>query len=97
MFKFGDVCFGIGERHLFWFVPHHEVEWRVLLDGVGSLVVGKFCGREKVFPVFGVVGAEDVEVNLYFLVYPFCFSIGLRVISGAHGQFNTEYSPKFLE
>ena len=67
------------------------------MDGVGPLVVGEFCGRKKVFPVFVVVGTEYVEVDLYFLVYLFCFSIGLRVISGAHGQFNAEYSPKFLK
>ena len=70
MFKFRDICFGVGERHRFWFVPHHEVKWWVLLNGVGSLVVGKFCGRKKVFPVLGVVGAEYAEVDFCFLVYP---------------------------
>ena len=64
---------------------------------MGSLIVGKFSGGKEVFPIFRVIGAEDAEVDLYFLVYPFCFSISLRVVSSAHGQFNAKYSPEFLE
>ena len=55
------------------------------MDGMGPLVVGEFCGRKKVFPVLGVVGAEYAEVDFCFLVYLLSFSVGLRVIGGAHG------------
>ena len=95
--EFWDICFGVWEGHHFRFISHHKVEWRILLNGVGSLIVGEFSSGKEAFQIFRVVGTEHVEVDLHFLVYPLCFSIGLRVVSSAHGQFNAEYSPEFLE
>ena len=40
----------------------------------------KFGGGEEIKPGFGVVGAEDAEVRLYFLVGAFCLSISLGVV-----------------
>ena len=45
-----------------------------------SRVVLEFGGREEVEPTFGVVGAEDMEICLDFLVGVLRLSVGLRVV-----------------
>ena len=43
-------------------------------------VVLEFGGRKEVKPTFGVIGTEDTEICLDFLVGVLCLSIGLRVV-----------------
>ena len=41
----------------------------------------EFCGGEVLHPFCWVVGAEDVEIHLKFLIGSFSLSVNLRVIS----------------
>ena len=43
-------------------------------------VMVELGGREELHPFSRVIGAEDMEIGLKFLVGSFCLSIGLRVI-----------------
>ena len=43
-------------------------------------VMVEFGGGEELHPFSRVIGAEDAEIGLEFLIGSFCLSIGLRVI-----------------
>ena len=43
-------------------------------------VMVEFGGREVLHPFSRVIGAEDTEIGLEFLIGSFCLSIGLRVV-----------------
>ena len=59
--------------------------------------MGKFSIDKKLLPRFGVVSTEDSKVSFKFLVYSFRLSVSLRVVSGAHGEFDSEKSSPFLK
>ena len=50
----------------------------------------KFGGGEEVKPSFGVVGAKDVEVRLYFLVGAFRLSVRLGVVGSGESDVVSE-------
>ena len=50
----------------------------------------KFGSGEEVKPGFGVVGAKDVEVHLYFLVGAFCLSVSLGVVGSGESDVISE-------
>ena len=45
-------------------------------------VVVKFGRGEELYPFHRVIGAEDAEIGLEFLIGSFGLSVGLRVIGG---------------
>ena len=61
---------------------------------MGGRVVLELGSREEVEPTFGVVGAKDAEVCLYFLISMFCLSIGLWVVSRGKPDIVLEESDK---
>ena len=67
------------------FISHHEVEQRLVGDGVRAVIVSEFGVGNVIGPRSGVVPAEDLEVRFDFLVYSFGFSVRLRVIGGGEG------------
>ena len=67
------------------FISHHEVEWRLIGDGVRAVIVGKFGMGDAIGPRSRVIPTEDPEVSFNFLVYPFGFTIGLGVVGGGEG------------
>ena len=67
------------------FITHHEVERRLIGDGMRSVIVSEFSVGDVISPRSGVVSTEDPKVHFNFLVYPFSFPIGLRVIGDGEG------------
>ena len=63
-----------------WLIPEHEVKWGLASGGMRVVVVDELSHRDVVSPCFRVGAAKDAEVGFNFLVEPFCFSIGLRMI-----------------
>ena len=67
------------------FISHHEVEQRLISDGVRAVIMGKFGMGNVVCPRSGVIPAEDPKVCFDFLVYLFGFSIRLGVVGSGEG------------
>ena len=67
------------------FITHHEVEWRLIGDGMRSVIVSEFSVGDVISPRSGVISTEDPKVHFNFLVYPFGFPIELRVIGDGEG------------
>ena len=64
------------------FESHHEREGGDFCGTVRNRVVVEFsCGKEFQ-PFLGVVGTEDLEIGLNFLVGLFSLPISLRVVGG---------------
>ena len=59
------------------FVPHHEVEQRLVGDEIRSVVMCEFGVRDRFGPRCRIIATEDSKISLHFLVYPFCFSVSL--------------------
>ena len=64
------------------FISHHEIEWELVCDGMGAVIVGEFCVRDFIGPGTQVRSTEDPEVHFNLLVDMFCFTVGLGVIGG---------------
>ena len=64
------------------FVAHHEVERRLISDGVRAVIVGEFGVGDVISPRSGVVPTKDPKVHFYFLVYSFGFSVRLGMVGG---------------
>ena len=64
------------------FVTHYEVKQRLIGDRMRAVVMGKFSMGDVVSPRSRIVSTEDPKVCFDFLVYPFSFSVQLRVIGG---------------
>src|ERR1700759_38706 len=62
-----------------------------------SIVMHEFCHRRISAPFLLFVCAEYSEISYEFLVYSFCFSIGLRVKRGAHAVINFKELTHFLK
>jgi len=59
--------------------------------------VTEFHEGVQIFPCFGVVCTEDLEIDLEFPVYMFCFSISLGVIHCASECFDSKTLHHFFE
>ena len=57
--------------------------------------MSEFGVGDVICPRSGIVSAEDLKVYFYFLVYPFGFSVRLRVVGGGEGQIILQESSKF--
>ena len=64
------------------FESHHEREGGDFCGTVRNGVVVEFGCGEEFRPFLGVVGAEDSEIGLNFLVGLFGLPISLRVVGG---------------
>ena len=62
------------------FISHHEVKWGLVGDGVGVVIVSKFCVRDFVGLGTQVISTEDPNVCFNLLIDMFYFSVGLGVI-----------------
>ena len=78
------------------FISHHEIERRLVHDGVRAVVVGKLCMGDLINPGTRVGPAEDPKVRFDLLVDTFCFTVGLGVIGGGEGEVIVEEFAKFL-
>ena len=67
------------------FISHHEVEWRLIGDGMGVVIVSEFGVGDVIGPGSRVVSTEDPKVCFDFLVYLFSFSVGLGMIGSGEG------------
>ena len=65
--------------------------------GVCLLIVAELHEGVQLMPRFGVVRAEDPEVNFEFLIYSFSFSVGLGMVSGTSECFYSKKSHDFAE
>ena len=63
-------------------VSQHEREGGSFCGTVRNGVVVKFGSGEKFCPFLRIVGSEDSEISLNFLVGSFSLPISLRVIGG---------------
>ena len=57
------------------FISHHEVEWRLIGDGVGAVIVREFSMGDLVCPETRVGPAEDLKVCFNLLVDTFSFAV----------------------
>ena len=57
------------------FITHHEVEQRLVGDGVRAVIMSKFGVGDVVSPRSGIVFTEDPKVHFNLLVYSFGFSV----------------------
>ena len=68
------------------FISHHEIERRLVSDGMRAVVVGKFCVGYRFGPRCRIIAAEDAKVGFDFLIDPFRFAVGLWVIGGGERE-----------
>ena len=63
-----------------WFIAVKEGEWRCLSGAVWGGVMVEFGRGEELHTFSRVIGAEDAEVGLEFLIGSFSLSVGLRMV-----------------
>ena len=85
-FYCGDGSVGDHQRKGTGFVSHHEIERRLIGDGVRAVIVGEFCVGDRFGPRCGIIAAEDTEVGFDFLIDSFSFAVGLRVVGSGEGE-----------
>ena len=56
----------------------------------------EFCGGKELYPFSQVVGTEDVEISLEFLISSLGLTISLRVISSGKANIVLEETSKFF-
>ena len=78
------------------FISHHEIEWRLVCDGVRAVIVGEFCMRDLVSPGTRVGSTEDLKVHVNLLVDTFSLAIRLGVIDSREGEIIIEELAKFF-
>ena len=78
------------------FIPQHEIEQRLVSDGVRVVVVGEFGVGDVISLASRFVSTEDLKVGFDLLVYLFRFSIRLRVISSGKGKIVFQEFSKLL-
>ena len=78
------------------FISHHEIEQELVGDGVRVVIMSKFSMGDVIGPRSGVVSTEDLKVCFNFLVYLFCFSVRLQMISGGEREVVFQEFSKFL-
>ena len=76
-------------------ISHHEIERRLVGDGVRVVIMGEFRVGDVVGPRSGVVATEDLEISFNFLVYLFGLSVRLRVIGSGEGEVILQEFSKF--
>ena len=69
-----------------------EGEWGCLSGAMWGGVMVEFGGGEELHPFSRVIGAEDAEISLEFLIGSFSLSIGLRVVGGGESYVIIEES-----
>ena len=68
------------------FVAHHEKEGGGVGDRVGGGVVCKFCHGKEFGPLRRLIFGKDPKEGFKFLVNPFRFAVGLRVVGSGEGD-----------
>ena len=63
-----------------WFIAVKEGERRHLGGAVWGRVVVEFGRGKELYPFGWVIGAEDAEISLEFLIGSFCLPVGLRMV-----------------
>ena len=64
-------------------------------SAVGFYIVGEFGKGKQVCPIVLLVVAEDAEELFDFLIYAFCFSVGLGVKSCRQCLVDMKFGPCF--
>ena len=89
-FKAGFYCgnggFGNNRGEGTGFISHHEIEWRLVGDGMGAVIVSEFCVGDRFGPRCGIIATEDTKIGLDFLVNSFSFAVRLGMIGGGEGE-----------
>ena len=62
------------------FIFHHEIEQRLISDGVRVVVLHEFSMGDLVSPGTWVASTEDLKVHFNLLVYMFCFTVRLGMV-----------------
>ena len=68
------------------FISHHEVERGLIGDRMRAVIMREFSMGDRFGPRCRTISAEDAKVGFYFLIYSFCFAVGLRMVSGREGE-----------
>ena len=68
------------------FISHHEIEQRLVGNGMGVVIVSEFCVGDRFGPRCRIIAAEDMKVGFDFLVDSFRFAVGLQMIGGGEGE-----------
>ena len=69
-----------------WFIAIEKGKRRCLGGAMWGGVVVEFGRGEELYPFSQVIGAEDVEIGLKFLIGSFSLSVGLRVVGGGESH-----------
>ena len=59
----GDV--GDDRRKGMGFISHHEVEWRLVGDGMRSVIMCEFGVRNRFGPRCGIIATEDLKIHKF--------------------------------
>ena len=78
------------------FISHYKVEWQLVGDRVGVVVVCEFCMGNFVSTGGKVRSTKDPQIGFYFLVDSSHFSIRLRMVGSGEGKIVVEEFPKFF-
>ena len=78
------------------FISHHEIEQRLVRDGVRVVVVGELHMGDLISPGTRVGPVEDPKVRFNFLVDTFCFAIRLWVVGGGEREVVVEEPAELL-
>ena len=57
------------------FISYHKIEWQLVGNGMGAVVVCEFCMGNFVNPGSRIRSTKDPQIGFNFLVDLFCFSI----------------------
>ena len=68
------------------FISHHEIERRLIRDGMRAVIMSEFCVGDRFGPRCGIIAAEVAKVGFDFLVDSFSFAVRLGVISSGEGE-----------
>ena len=63
---------------------------------MGNGIVLEFGRGKELGPLVGIIGTEDTEISLYFLIGSFSLSISLRMIGSGEADIVFKDSGKFL-
>ena len=77
------------------FVAHYEGKGGGVGNGMGGGVVCEFRHGKEFGPFRRLISGEDPKISFQFLVDPFGFAVGLRVIGGGKGDIIVKKAGEF--
>ena len=69
-----------------WFIAIKEGEQRCFSGAMWGRVMVKFSGGKELHPFSWVIGAEDAEIGLEFLIGLFSLPVSLRMVGSGESN-----------